>query len=198
METWKKINDFPNYIISSNGQVMSLGHTVDSQIKGTICQRFYKGKLLKQIKSSNGYLYVCVKNNNNQYKRKLVHRLVAETFIDNPFNKNEVNHKDGKKLNNDISNLEWVTREENIRHAFDNELIKRENQSKSHDKYKIGIVRLLNGKVIDRFGSIKEASRKLGIYEHTIKYVALHSKSHIYKGYEYREESYGKERISDD
>ena len=197
METWKKINDFPNYIVSTNGQVMSLKHTIDSQIKGTNCQRVYKGKVLKQIKSSNGYLYVCVKNNNNQYKRKLVHRLVAETFIDNPFNKNEVNHKDGNKLNNDISNLEWVTREENIKHAFDNELIKRENQSKSHDKYKIGIVRLLNGKVIDRFGSIKEASRKLGIYEHTIKYAALHSKSHFYKGYEYRVESYGEERISE-
>ena len=196
METWKKINDFPNYIVSTNGQVMSLKHIITSQIKGTNCQRVYKGKVLKQLKSHNGYLYVYIKNNNNQYKRKLVHRLVAETFIDNPFNKNEANHKDGNKLNNDISNLEWVTREENIKHAFDNGLIKRENQSKSHDKYKIGIVRLLNGKVIDRFGSIKEASRKLGIYEHTIKYAALHSKSHIYKGYEYRVESYGESRIS--
>ena len=198
METWKKINDFPNYLISTNGQVKSLDHTIERQIKGTKCQITYKGKILKpNFNKHNGYLSFYLKGTNDKYYGVYVHRLVAETFIDNPLGKKEVNHKDGNKLNNDVSNLEWVTREENIRHAFDNELIKRENLSKSHDKYKIGIVRLLNGKVVDRFGSIKEASRKLGIYGHTIKYAALHSKSHIYKGYEYRVESYGKERIGD-
>lgn len=51
-------------------------------------------------------------------KHILAHRMVAITFLDNPENKAEVNHKDGNKSNNNLDNLEWVTREENQQHAF--------------------------------------------------------------------------------
>lgn len=61
------------------------------------------------------YQYVSI---NGQYK--LLHRLVAETFVDNPNHYSEVNHIDGNKLNNSASNLEWCTRSQNMKHAFNN------------------------------------------------------------------------------
>ena len=71
-----------------------------------------------------------------KYKRVLIHRLVAVAFITNPSEKAEVNHINGNKLDNRVENLEWVSREENIRHAYDNGLIDRKKQSIAKLKHK--------------------------------------------------------------
>ena len=78
-------------------------------------------KILKQFTTKCGYKSVEL-NLNGKAKKFLIHRLVAETFITNSNNKPHVNHKDGNKSNNDVSNLEWVTRSENMHHAYDNNL----------------------------------------------------------------------------
>lgn len=85
--------------------------TPDGQIIGK------RGKLLIGHIDRCGYREVLFSENGktNQYR---VHRLIAETFIPNPNNLPCVNHKDGDKLNNSVSNLEWCTRSENVLHAY--------------------------------------------------------------------------------
>lgn len=71
------------------------------------------GRILKPEYSNKGYACVILRKNGNNYKFR-VHRLVADLFIPNPENKSEVNHKDENKSNNEVSNLEWCTRKENM------------------------------------------------------------------------------------
>lgn len=84
---------------------------------GTVRSTSYKGvRILKPSKTKKGYLNVvlCV----NQIKtHKLIHRLVAESFLENPNNYETVNHKDEDKLNNCVSNLEWLSTEDNNRYS---------------------------------------------------------------------------------
>lgn len=79
-------------------------------IKGIIKNIKTGKELQKRIK--NGY-YSVVLYKKSKRKDFLVHRLIAESFIPNPDNKSEVNHINGKKLDNRLSNLEWVTHAEN-------------------------------------------------------------------------------------
>lgn len=80
-------------------------------------------KFLSPSKNKKGYLHVTFTNNGKRYDYR-VHRLVAMTFLDNRENKEQVNHKDGNKSNNYLSNLEWCTAEENIEHGKLNRLFK--------------------------------------------------------------------------
>lgn len=122
MKTWKDINGYEGlYRVSSDGDVMSLDRVfINSYGK----KRFTKGVLLKNIKHPKGYSYVTL-SKEGFCKRFLVHRLVAQAFIDNKENKPEVNHINGDKSDNRLDNLEWVTGSENISHAIEKRLIVR-------------------------------------------------------------------------
>lgn len=104
-EVWLPVPSYEGYYVSNFGRVKS----------------FYTGKILKPA-ISLGYLFVHLCNNS---KRKIfyVHRLVAQLFVSNPDNKPQINHRDGNRLNNHISNLEWCTSAENIKHAVEHNLI---------------------------------------------------------------------------
>lgn len=81
--------------------------------------RFFNGnRELKLVVSHKGYL-IAHFNIEKKKRTSPVHRLVAKAFIPNPHNKPEVNHIDGDKTNNHVSNLEWVTSKENKRHAME-------------------------------------------------------------------------------
>lgn len=107
---WSLIFDFPNYRINKDGVVVKL------------CPSLNKVRFPKFNKNKNGYPQV---NLCHEYKRKYkrIHRLIALSFIDNPNNYKEVNHKDGNKLNWAINNLEWCTRSQNMKHAHETGLM---------------------------------------------------------------------------
>ena len=99
-----------------------------------------------------------------RYKRKVrcrVNRLVAQAFIPNSQNKPEVNHIDGNKQNNRVSNLEWCTRTENERHAYKTGL-KQPKYADNHWSSKKVIQYDKNMNKIAEYGSIREAERKTG------------------------------------
>ena len=75
------------------------------------------GRIKSQYISSTGYYMISI-STKNKSKPYRVHRLLAEAFIPNPEKKPHINHIDGNKLNNQISNLCWVTHKENMQHAF--------------------------------------------------------------------------------
>lgn len=115
MEEWKDINGFEGlYQVSNFGNVKSLARYVNHWQGGL---RFRKEKILKPF-IKQGYHYVDF-GRKKQYR---VHRLVAQTFLDNPYDKPDVNHIDGNKLNNEVNNLEWVTASENMIHLVKNKL----------------------------------------------------------------------------
>ena len=106
-EQWKEIENYEDYVISDQGRVFSYKRSI----------------FLKPGKDTCGYLQVDLHKNGVRKSQK-VHRLVASAFIPNPENKRTINHIDGVKINNFVSNLEWATDKENTQHAWRNGLHK--------------------------------------------------------------------------
>ena len=105
MSPFEPIEGYDGYLISKEGEVWS--------------ER--SNKLLSPFPDKKGYL-LCNLYLNGKRKQHKIHRLVALTFIPNPENKPQVNHIDGNKSNNHISNLEWASPKENIKHAWNSGL----------------------------------------------------------------------------
>lgn len=122
IEKWKDILGYENmYQVSNFGRVRSLDRVL---IRNDGRKYKYVGKLLKvNICKTNGSYLVHLYNNTEGRIAFYVHRLVALSFIPNTENKPEVNHIDGNRNNNHVSNLEWTTRQENMDHGFRTGLI---------------------------------------------------------------------------
>ena len=133
-EIWKLIDQFPNYNVSNLGNIKNI----------------ITNKPLK-ILNKEGYGSVSLKY--NELKKSLkVHRLVAVAFIENPENKSDVNHKDKNKLNNHISNLEWMTRKENNIHRCKDLII---TTNKNKPIYRID---KNTNEVLETYNSIEDAA----------------------------------------
>lgn len=139
------IKDYPDYIIFENGIILNC-----------------KTDRFLVVNNGSGFYKTVRLRKDGKAKTEKVHRLLAKAFIPNPYKKNCVNHKDANKLNNNLSNLEWCTHQENMRHAKEMGLIKQSELNRKvliESKQKL-VINLENGIYYD---SIKEAALYSGI-----------------------------------
>lgn len=145
MEIWKDIPGTDGeYKISNYGKVMTAK----------------TGRMLSPTIDARGYERVCLFKM-DRHRRYKVHRLVAITFIPNPDNKDQVNHKDGNKRNNSTDNLEWVTNEENMHHSRENGLHEGHKRFCESRKKRIIATHIESGEEVI-FDSILGAKKALG------------------------------------
>lgn len=140
-EAWKSIDGYEGlYEVSNTGLVRSLNFNNTS-----------RAKILKPGNNGWGYLAVNLCKD-GIHKRILVHRLVAEAFLPNPLNLETVNHKDENRANNNVSNLEWMSRTDNLAYSQPQQA---ERKVQMFDKS--------TGDLLATFPSINEAERQTGI-----------------------------------
>lgn len=159
MEIWRDICGYEGfYQVSNQGHIRS----VDRVCNGVRV----KGIAKNPSTNRDGYLFVNLRRNGKQ-RMLLVHRLVAQAFVDNKQRKPEINHIDGDKSNNNAKNLEWVTSMENIDHALNNGLI----QSKAV---------IMDNRI--QFTSIRQCAKFVGVDKSEIR-KALHGKYRTVHGH---------------
>ena len=149
-------------------QVSNLGRIKSLPRNGTIL----KERILKENLSNKGY-YMVVLSKNNIPKKKLIHRIVAQTFIPNPYNKGTVNHIDGNKLNNKVENLEWCTIKENNIHARKNGLTNDYGSNNKLSKFSNEEIKFIRENYIknDKEYGCRALAKKFNVSKSTISYI---------------------------
>lgn len=151
MEIFKVIKEYPMYSVSTEGRI----------------RKNSTRKILVPSRKPSGYMQINLMTNDGRRKKEYVHRIVALTFLENVNHLPEVNHIDGVRDNNVLSNLEWVTRQENV--------------EKSTWPKKI-TVHLKNGDVVGTFDKVEDACSTLGLTGSNVS-ACLHGKQKTHKGF---------------
>ena len=152
MSVFKEIPGYEGYYeIDRNGNVRSIKRVIKTK-KGTLS---INSRSITPRSNNYGYLEIRL-SKAGFTKTKFVHRLLAMTYIKNTDNKPEVNHINGVKLDNRLDNLEWVTKSENMKHAFKNGLIKPKGK------------KIVDSSTGAEFTSIRKAAKIRGIKYQTL------------------------------
>lgn len=163
METLKPIKDYEGlYEISSLGRVKSLYR----KIKVGSYEKSVHERFRKPYKTQEGYYGIGL-NKGGKVKKIYLHRLVAEAFIENKFDKPTVNHIDGDKSNNSVYNLEWATFSEQTNHAIDNKLLVHKSKLSVND-----VIEIKNLLELKEYTD-KEISLKYNVARKTISDIKL-------------------------
>lgn len=172
-EIWKNIEGFEGYYQVSNlGRVKSLKRTYYSGSHNSL--KTIDERILSPYRKSSHYFSVKLRID-GICKTHFIHRLVAKTFIPNPENKPEVNHINGDKTDNRVANLEWVTRSQNIRHAFDRKIISRTSN--------VAVLQFTkDGTLVAEYPSIAVASKETGVNAGNIGSCCRGSKGYPHAG----------------
>lgn len=185
-EIWKDIKNYEGlYQVSNLGRVKSLNRICYDSVR-KYNKKIFK-RILKQAIAKPGYYTINLTKNGKQQTYR-IHRLVAETFIPNPYNYPIINHIDGNKLNNNINNLEWCTYKHNSKEAKKLGLLKSSinNLKRWNGKYgkehnrskKVYQIDINTNEIIQMFYGIAEASRVTGINATNISACCNHSIKH--------------------
>ena len=152
IELWKSLPGVTGVEVSTFGNIRTLDRAVSSESR----TRFTKGRILKQYDNGRGYLIASI-TIDGKWTMKAVHRLIAKTFIPNPDNLPEVNHKNCDRHDNRVSNLEWCSHSYNIQYREKFGISNAEVLG--HPVFAINLATM----EVSRFRSQREASRVLGI-----------------------------------
>ena len=152
-EIWRAHPEYTGTEVSTFGRVRTLDRVVPCRGNGT---RFVKGRILKQYDDHGGYLQAQIKVD-EKWIMKRVNRLVAQTFIDNPDNFPQVNHRDCNIKNNHVENLEWCTPKYNCQYR------EKYGTSRAEAAGRPLFAINLSTFEVSRFRSQKEAGREFGV-----------------------------------
>lgn len=175
---WKETTLSPYYKVNEYGEVKRIEYeSIDRLGRRTLM----KEKKLKQRKDKSGYMRVTLVVGLEKPKFIPIHKLVAETFIDNPKNLPCVNHKDENPLNNSVENLEWCTIEYNNNYGHRN-MNAQNTLAKRYGKK----IKAIKDKKEYLFNSVGEAGKFLNLNRANI-FSCLNGKLKTTGGYAFRE-----------